>query len=72
VGFSCCALHWLSAAPVLLTGTPYWFSPRVNDTERHAGRQKAGENEVTYTLHGFRPNPLLDIVVEGLKVWLCC
>jgi hypothetical protein len=45
VGFSCCALHWLSRAPVLLTGTPYWFSDKVKDTERHAGRQQAGEKE---------------------------
>jgi hypothetical protein len=42
VGFSCCALHWLSNAPVLLSGTPYWFSPKVNEAEREAGQQQAG------------------------------
>ncbi|KAF6262130.1 S-adenosyl-L-methionine-dependent methyltransferase [Scenedesmus sp. NREL 46B-D3] len=41
VGFSCCALHWLSRAPVLLSSTPHWFSPRVTQQERELGQQQA-------------------------------
>lgn len=44
LGFSCCALHWLSKAPELLSSTPYWFSPRVTEAERTAGQQQAGKN----------------------------
>jgi hypothetical protein len=50
LGFSCCALHWLSRAPVLLGGTPYWFSPKVTQQERQLGQQQAGEKWLRWSL----------------------